>query len=191
MKAEAISPKGLQIAQVVLGVIAIGLSLSVMAEPGAGVALLVFLLSITLLVLGIERVIAGIGLAGLRKSSRIGNIILGGLTIALGIAVISFPLFAAGFLILMLAIGLLFMGIARILYGITASRRNASQWSRAFAIGVGILSIAISFMVFASPLLGAFLLTLILAVNLLILGIESIAHGISSRKHVSVPDHGR
>ena len=63
MKAEAISPKGLQIAQVVLGVIAIGLSLSVMAEPAAGVALLVFLLSITLLVLGIERVIAGIGLA--------------------------------------------------------------------------------------------------------------------------------
>src|SRR5690242_5810338 len=56
-----------------------------MAEPGAGVALLVFLLSITLLVLGIERVIAGIGLAGVRKSSRIGNIILGVLTIALGI----------------------------------------------------------------------------------------------------------
>jgi hypothetical protein len=25
----------------------------------------------------------------------------------------------------------------------------------------------------------------------LILGIESIAHGISGRKHVSVPDHGR
>jgi len=45
--------------------------------------------------------------------------------------------------------------------------------------------------VFASPLLGAFLLTLILAINHLILGIESIAHGISSRKHVSVPDHGR
>jgi len=49
----------------------------------------------------------------------------------------------------LLAIGSLFMGIARILYGITASRRNVSQWSRAFAIGVGILSIAISFMVFA------------------------------------------
>jgi hypothetical protein len=30
-----------------------------------------------------------------------------------------------------------------------------------------------------------------LAINLLILGIESIAHGISGRKHVSVPDHGR
>jgi uncharacterized membrane protein HdeD (DUF308 family) len=190
LKADVISPKGLRIAQIVLGVIAIALSISVMAQPRAGVTLLVFLLSVTLLVLGIERVIAGIGLTALPKSSRIGNIILGGLTVILGIIVISYPLFAAGFLILLLAIGLLFMGIARILYGVM-TRRKASQWSRAFAIGVGVLSIAVSIMVFASPLLGAFLLTLVLAINLLILGIESIAHGISGRKHVSAQDYGR
>ena len=160
MKADVISPKGLRIAQIVLGVIAIALSISVMAQPRAGVTLLVFLLSVTLLVLGIERVIAGIGLKDLPKSSRIGNIILGSLTIALGIIVISFPAFAAGFLILLLAIGLLFMGIARILYGILA-RRNVSKWSKAFAIGVGILSIAVSIMIFASPLLGAFLVLVI------------------------------
>jgi uncharacterized membrane protein HdeD (DUF308 family) len=82
------------------------------------------------------------------------------------------------------------MGIARILYGVM-TRHKASQWSRAFAIGVGILSIAVSIMVFASPLLGAFLVTLVLAINLLILGIESIAHGISGRKHVSTHDYGR
>jgi uncharacterized membrane protein HdeD (DUF308 family) len=46
-------------------------------------------------------------------------------------------------------------------------------------------------MVFASPLLGVFLVTLVLAINLLILGIESIAHGISGRKHVSTRDYGR
>ena len=56
---------------------------------------------------------------------------------------------------------------------------------RAFAISVGILSIAVSIMIFASSLLGAFLVALVLAINLLILGIESIAHGISGRKHVS------
>ena len=190
MKADIISPRGFRLAQIVLGVIAIALSISVMAEPRAGVTLLVFLLSVTLLVLGIERVIAGIGIKDLPKSSRIGNIVLGSLTIIFGIIVISFPLFAAGFLILLLALGLLFMGIARILYGIT-TRHKISQWSRAFAIGVGILSIAVSFMVFASPLLGAFILTLVLAINLLILGVESIAHGISGRKHVSVRDYGR
>jgi uncharacterized membrane protein HdeD (DUF308 family) len=190
LKADVISPKGLRIAQIVLGVIAIALSISVMAQPRAGVTLLVSLLSVTLLVLGIERVIAGIGLKDLPKSSRIGNIILGCLTIALGIIVISFPVFAAGFLILLLAIGLLFMGIARILYGILA-RRNVSKWSKAFAIGVGILSIAVSIMIFASPLVGAFLVTLVLAINLLILGIESIAHVVSGRKHVAAHDYGR
>lgn len=61
------------------------------------------------------------------------------------------------------------MGIARILYGILA-RRNVSKWSKAFAIGVGILSIDVSIMIFASPLVGAFLVTLLLAINLLILG---------------------
>ena len=56
MKADVISPKGLRIAQIVLGVITIALSISVMAQPRAGVTLLVFLLSVTLLLLGIERV---------------------------------------------------------------------------------------------------------------------------------------
>jgi uncharacterized membrane protein HdeD (DUF308 family) len=78
LKADVISPKGLRIAQIVLCVIVIALSISVMAQPRAGVTLLVFLLSVTLLVLGIERVIEGIGLKDLPKSSRIGNIILGG-----------------------------------------------------------------------------------------------------------------
>ena len=82
------------------------------------------------------------------------------------------------------------MGIARILYGILA-RQNVSKWSKAFAIGVGILSIAVSIMIFASPLLGAFLVALVLAINLLILGIESIAHGVYGRKHVSAHGHGR
>jgi uncharacterized membrane protein HdeD (DUF308 family) len=38
------------------------------------------------------------------------------------------------------------------------------------------LSISISIMVFANPLLGIFLLTFILTVSLLIIGIESIVH---------------
>jgi uncharacterized membrane protein HdeD (DUF308 family) len=76
----------------------------------------------------------------------------------------------------LVAFGLLFVGIARIIHGITA--KSISKWSRIFLLGVGILSLAVSFMVFASPLLGVLLLTFILAVNLLIIGIESIAYGI-------------
>ena len=55
----------------------------------------------------------------IRKSStRIGNIVLGGLAILLSIIVIGFPFFTIGFLVTLLAIGLLFIGTARIHHGV-------------------------------------------------------------------------
>lgn len=77
----------------------------------------------------------------LTKSSRIGNIVLGGLTIGLGIVVLAFPLLATILLVTLLAVGLLFVGFARIIQGIT--NKNISRWSRKFLIGVGILSLAV------------------------------------------------
>ena len=60
--------------------------------------------------------------------------------------------------------------------------KQTSKWSRIFLVAVGILSICISIMVFANPLLGVLLMTFILAINLLIIGIESIVHGVSGKK---------
>jgi uncharacterized membrane protein HdeD (DUF308 family) len=188
MKNELKSPKGLRILQIVLGVIAIALSLAIILNPGLGVATLIFLLSITLLVVGIERVAIGLS-SHIPRSSRLSNIGLGALVIALGIVVIAFPLIATGILVGLVAFGLLFVGIARIIHGITA--KSISKWSRIFLLGVGILSLAVSFMIFASPLLGIFLLTFILAINLLIIGIESIAYGITSHRNVATVDPGR
>jgi uncharacterized membrane protein HdeD (DUF308 family) len=174
------SPKGIQILQIVLGAIAIALSLAVIVNPGVGIATLTFLLSITLLVVGIERLVTGLTLSKHSKSSRFGNIGLGALAALLGIAVMAFPLFTTGVLVTLLALGLLFTGIARIIHGI--SDRNTSKWSKGFLVGVGVLSLAVSFMVFASPALGVFLLTLVLGINLLIIGIQSVAYGISGHQ---------
>jgi uncharacterized membrane protein HdeD (DUF308 family) len=174
------SPKGIRILQIVLGAIAIALSLAVIVNPGVGIATLTFLLSITLLVVGIERLVTGLTLSKHSKSSRFGNIGLGALAALLGIAVMAFPLFTTGVLVTLLALGLLFIGIARIIHGI--SDKNTSKWSKGFLVGVGVLSLAVSFMVFASPALGVFLLTLVLGINLLIIGIQSVAYGISGHQ---------
>jgi uncharacterized membrane protein HdeD (DUF308 family) len=175
--------KGIRILQIIVGIIAIGLSIAVIINPGFGIEILVFLLSITLLVVGIERVSIAF-LPYIRKSStRISNIILGGLAIALSIIVIAFPIFTIGFLVTLLAIGLLFIGVARIVHGVID--KQTSKWSRIFLVAVGILSIGISFMVFANPLVGIFLLTFLLAVNLLIIGVESIVHGVSGKKNIA------
>ena len=108
---------------------------------------------------------------------------LGGLAIALSIIVIGFPIFAIGFLVTLLALGLLFIGIARIIHGVID--KQTSKWSRIFLVAVGILSIGISFIVFANPLLGIFILAFMLAVNLLIIGIESIVHGVSGKRNIA------
>ena len=175
--------KGIRILQIIVGIISIGLSIAVIINPGFGIEILVFLLSLTLLVVGIERVSIGF-LPYIKKSStRISNIVLGGLAIALAIIVIAFPIFTIGILVTLLALGLLFIGAARIVHGIFD--KQTSKWSRIFLVVVGILSIGISFMVFINPLVGIFILTFMLAVNLLIIGIESIVHGVSGKKNLA------
>lgn len=172
------SPRGTRILQIVLGGIAIALSLGVILNPGFGIATLILLLSATLLVIGIERVVTGFTQSNRSsKLSKFGNIGLGALVALLGIAVLAFPIFTTEVLITLLALGLLFIGIARIIHGLT--NKNISKWSRGFLVGVGVLSLAVSFTVFAYPTLGVFLLTLVLGINLLIIGIQSVAYAIS------------
>jgi uncharacterized membrane protein HdeD (DUF308 family) len=172
------SPRGTRILQIVLGGIAIALSLGVILNPGFGIATLILLLSATLLVVGIERVVTGFTQSNRSsKLSKFGNIGLGALVALLGIAVLAFPIFATEVLVTLLALGLLFIGIARIIHGLTD--KNISKWSRGFLVGVGVLSLAVSFTVFAYPALGVLLLTLVLGINLLIIGIQSVAYAIS------------
>ena len=88
-----------------------------------------------------------------------------------------------GFLVTLLGVGLAFIGVARIVHGIFD--KQASKWSRSLLIGVGILSIIVSFIVLTNRFLGLFILILMLAVNLLIIGIESIVFGVSGKREFS------
>ena len=175
------SSKAIRVAQILLGAIAIVLSIAIIADPALGIGVLIFLLSVTIIVAGIERVVVGVH-PHLTKSSRIGNIVLGAIAIGLGILVIVFPLLAALFLVTLLSVGLFFIGLARIIQGIR--NKNISRWSRALLIGVGVLSLVLSFIVIAHPVSGIIILTIILAINLLIIGIESIVNDTSSRRDV-------
>jgi uncharacterized membrane protein HdeD (DUF308 family) len=164
------SPRGTRILQIVLGGIAIALSLGVIFNPGIGIATLALLLS----------VVTGLTQSNRSKLSKFGNISLGALVALIGIAVLAFPVFATEVLVTLLALGLLFIGIARIIHGLTD--KNISKWSKGSLVGVGILSVAVSFVVFAYPSLGVLFLTLILGINLLIIGVQSVAHAISGHR---------
>jgi uncharacterized membrane protein HdeD (DUF308 family) len=175
-------PSWLRLLQVGLGVIAIGLALSAIAVPAVGVATVSVVLAAALIVIGIERIVT-VFLPNHSKSSRAGSIILGAIVIGLGATVLAFPLYATGFLVVLLSIGLLFAGIARIIEG--TSSKNVSKGSRSLSLGVGALAIAISFMVFASPLLGVVFLNFVVAIALLIIGIECIAQATLGRRLIT------
>jgi uncharacterized membrane protein HdeD (DUF308 family) len=171
-------PSWLRFLQIGLGVIAVGLSLSIIVYPSVGVATVSIVLAAALLVIGIERIATGFS-ANQSKSSSAGNIILGALVIGLSAVVLAFPLLAAGFLVIMLGISLLFAGIARIMEGV--SSKHVSKGSRSLLIGVGVLAVAISFMVFGSPLVGIVLLNFIVAIALLIASHRRIVQHIGKK----------
>jgi uncharacterized membrane protein HdeD (DUF308 family) len=172
------SPNWLRVAQVGLGAISIILSIIVLTFPGVAIYSVIVLLSIALLMVGIERIAIGIAAPLIKsKSSRATNIGLGVLAIIFASIVMSFPIHTAAFLIFLGAYALLFNGIARIVQG--AINKNISGWYRGFLIGVGVLSIAVSTLVLAHPIsFGVPLLAAIISIATLITGIEMISVGL-------------
>jgi uncharacterized membrane protein HdeD (DUF308 family) len=169
----------LKVLQIGIGVISIILSGYVLVYPGIALLTAVLILSIVLLIVGIERIAIGIFSSYHRNSSsRFSNIGLGALAIAFSILVMAFPLFSILFLIYLGGFALLFNGIAGIIQGI-----GGHLWSRAFVIGVGILSIIISGLVIAHPIsFGVRLLVVIMSLVLLINGIEMMTIGTVGRR---------
>jgi uncharacterized membrane protein HdeD (DUF308 family) len=174
---ETKSPGWMRAAQIGLGVIALVLSVYILAYPVLTFVTIVFLLSIVLFVVGIERIIQGIVAPG---KSRWGTIGLGVLVLIISIIVMAFPGAFGVFLIILLAIGLLFDGIARVYHGATDKTRG--RWLRIFSIAAGVIEIGLSLTILAAPVIGAELMSFLLAIALLIVGIQIIAAGITGTR---------
>jgi uncharacterized membrane protein HdeD (DUF308 family) len=166
--------------QIVLGGICIVLSLVILAYIGPAILTIILILSVILLVVGIERISVGIAMPSSYRRLRFANIGIGLLIIAFSIVLMQFPVFTSAVLVVLAAIALLVSGISRIIQGIS---KKASGSSRAFRIGVGVLSIAVSILVIAHPIsVGLVLFAIMISIAFLISGIEMMALGISGRE---------
>jgi uncharacterized membrane protein HdeD (DUF308 family) len=174
---ETKSPGWMRAAQIGLGVIALVLSVYILAYPVLTFVTIVLLLGVALFVVGIERIIQGIVAPG---KSRWGTIGLGILVLIISIIVMAFPGAFGVFLLILLAIGLLFDGIARVYHGATDKTRG--RWSRVFSIVAGVIEIGLSLTILAAPVIGAELMSFLLAIALLIVGIQIIAAGITGSR---------
>jgi len=170
------SPGWLRGVQIGLGVIAVILSIYALAFPAYTFLSVVVILSIVLFIVGIEKIITGIFLPVKGRWVTIG---LGILVLIFAGLAISFPVATALVVTTFIGIALLFNGSARIVEGLSGKH---SGWAKFFLVGVGILSIIIGIMVLVSPLFGAVLAGYIIAIGLLITGIQMIAVGAASKK---------
>ena len=174
------SPGWLRGIQIGLGIITVILSIYALAFPGETFLVVVFVLVIILFIVGIEKIITGFFLPVKGKWVTIG---LGILVLIFAGLAISFPAATALIVTIFVGIGLIFNGCARIVEGISGKH---SGWAKLFLIGVGILSIVICTVVLASPLFGAVFVGLIIAIGLLITGIQMSAVGAAGRS--IIPD---
>ena len=176
---ETKSPGWLRAVQIGLGIIAIVLSLYVLAFPAFTFISVVYVLAIVLFVLAIERIIIGI-FSPAPGQSRWGVVGLGVIVLIVSIIVMAYPVGTTVFLLFLLAVALFFDGIARIVHGV--GDKSISKGARAFSVVAGAIAIGLSIMIFASPLLGAVFLGILLAISLLINGIQIIVAGVTGRR---------
>lgn len=170
------SPRWFRGVQIGLGALTIILSIFALALPGFTFLSVVVLLSVILLFVGIEKVISGIFL---QNKSRWATIGLGILVLIFAGMAMAFPMAAAFVIVIFIGVSLLFNGVARIVEGMTGRH---SDMSRAFLIGVGILALIISVLVLSFPLFGIELAGTIIAIGLLITGIQMVFAGFSRTK---------
>jgi uncharacterized membrane protein HdeD (DUF308 family) len=148
-----------------------------MVFPAATTVTLVMILAIIFIIVGIEKVLSGIFIP---SGSRWATIGLGILVIILASIALAFPVGTTVALFLFLGLALLFDGIARIIHGF--GDRGQRGWVRGFYIGVGILAVIFGGLMIVFPLFGAAVTGLVIAIILLIIGIQMISAGIGGRE---------
>jgi uncharacterized membrane protein HdeD (DUF308 family) len=171
------SPGWKRAAQIGLGVITIILAIYAIVYPGITLVTLVWILAIIFLIVGIEKVLSGIFIP---SGSRWGTIGLGILVIIMASIALAYPVGTTVALFFFLGLALLFQGIAMIIHGF--GDKTQRGWSRGFSIGVGVLAIIVGVLMIVSPFFGAALAGLIIAIVLLIVGIQLITAGIGGRE---------
>jgi uncharacterized membrane protein HdeD (DUF308 family) len=176
-KAPEKAPNWLRTLDVIFGLIAVLLSVTVLVYPGLAILTLILILSLALLVLGIARISKGIFEKYLSDGFRAFNIIMGSLVLILGITVVVFPDFGTSLLITLLSVGLLFNGIGRIIIG--GFVKVLPSWLRSLLVIIGLLTVVFSIAVLLLPNLGAVTLAYIVAISFLVNGIARIIEGIN------------
>ena len=185
MLSKSDRPKWMYAAQIGIGALAIILAILIIINPIVSVVSVIILVSILLLIVGIEKVLSGIFV---KDRARYSNLGLGILVIILALIAMAFPVGTTLFLVILVAVALLFDGISRVVHGLR--HKEQSKLDRAFTIGVGAIEIALAIFILVSPAIGFEFVAFVIAIALLITGIQIIVAGLTGRRmFIPSPDN--
>jgi len=176
--------------QIGIGIIALVLSFLMISlgYPTLSLNIINIFVSITLLTIGIERVVFGLMLPaiarqsmGITKIGRFTSIGMGTIATIFAIIALSSPQFAStkNFTLLSLSISVIFNGFGKIVQGVLDRRDTLPV--KVFLISLGILSLAIAFLVGHADQFGTIFLTRILSIVLILYGMQMIFFGITGK----------
>jgi uncharacterized membrane protein HdeD (DUF308 family) len=174
---ETKAPGWLRAFDIVFGLIAVVLSVVVLAYQELAILTMIFVLSVVLLVTGIARIFGGIFAKYLSDGIRAFNVGIGIVVVALGFVALVYTDFTTQVLIYILSFVLLLNGVARLVIGGFA--KAFPKWLRGFLAVVGILTIVLSVVVFVSSEFGVLALVLLLSFTFMFNGIARIIQGIT------------
>ena len=174
---ETKAPGWLRAFDIIFGLIAVVLSVVVLAYQELAILTLIFILSIVLLVTGIARIFTGIFAKYLSDGVRALNFGIGLVAIVLGLAAMFYTNLTQQVLIYILSFVLLLNGVARLVIG--GFGRAFPKWLRGFFAVVGILTIILAVVVFVYSEFGFLALVLMLSFTFMFNGIARIIQGIT------------
>ena len=174
---EIKAPGWLRAFDIIFGLIAVILSVVVLAYQELAILTLIFVLSIVLLVTGIARIFTGIFAKYLSDGVRALNFGIGLVAIVLGLAAMFYTNLTQQVLIYILSFVLLLNGVARLVIG--GFGRAFPKWLRGFFAVVGIFTIILAVVVFVYSEFGFLALVLMLSFTFMFNGIARIIQGIT------------
>lgn len=168
--------------EIVLGVLSLVLAVLVLAFPGLAVLTLLVCLSVALVFLGTRQIMIGAGLRWLAGWLRALHVVVGVLGLLFGFLVIGFPGLGVATLIVLLASGLFLFGLTEIAVGVGA--RFMRGWVRGLLVAIGVLDLVVAPVVLLMPAVAVAILIALLAVFLMLSGIDLIVTAAVGRVNV-------
>lgn len=181
---KKVNQEGLRKINFLSGLLIVIISVLVLIFSFQAVVLLLFILAISLLILGAARIINGSSNEKLKNSVKAWKVISGIAAIILSVIGIVYllidPTLSLTIVIIVFGIALLLIGIGRIITGLINNKFK--NWYRYLLVLVGLITLILSILVLLYPNIGLMIIVIMLGLPLLLNGILKMILGIIGKE---------